>query len=63
MKNINNFPITIKEIESIIKILLKNKSPGPHRFTSKFYQTFKEITPTPHKVFWKIKEEGTLFKL
>ena len=41
-----NQPITSEQIESEIKYLPKNNSPGPDGFPGEFYYTFKEeLTP------------------
>ena len=60
IENINR-PITNTEIETVIKNLPTNKSPGPDGFTGKFYQTFREeLTPIFLKLFQNIAEGGTL---
>ena len=40
--NEEEIKITSTEIESVIKNLPKNKSPGPGGLTGEFYQTFRE---------------------
>ena len=60
IENINR-PITSTEIETVVKNLPTNKSPGPDGFTGKFYQTLrKELTLTFLKLFKTIAEGGTL---
>ena len=50
--------ITNLEIETIIKNLSINKSPGPDGFTGEFYKKVREdLTPIALKLFQKIAEE------
>ena len=60
IENINR-PITHTEIETVIKNLPTNKSPGPDGFTGEFYQTFREeLTPILLRLLQNIAQGKTL---
>ena len=60
IENLNR-PITSTDIETVIRNLLANKSPGPDGFTAEFYQKFREELPSILlKLFQKIAEESKL---
>ena len=55
-----NKPIRSHEIETVIKNLRENKSPGPNCVTDKFYEAFREeLTFTLLKLFQNTAERKT----
>ena len=59
IENINR-TVTSTEIETVIKNLPTNKSPGLDGFTGKFYHAFREELTPNTKVFQNIAEGGIL---
>ena len=60
IENLNR-PITSTEIETVIRNLPANKSPGPDGFTAEFCQKIREeLTPILLKLFQKIVDESKL---
>ena len=58
---IKNNPNTSTKIETVMKNLPKNKSPGPDGFTGEFYQMFREeLMPILLKFFQNVAEEGNI---
>ena len=52
IENVNR-PIRSMEIETVIKNIPINKSPGQDGFTGEFYQLFKKTTTYPFQLFKK----------
>jgi len=62
IENLNR-PITSTEIETVIRNLPANKSPGTDGFTAEFYRKFREeLTPILLKLFSKLQRRVN-FKL
>jgi hypothetical protein len=57
-----NRSVTSNEIETAIRCTSKEKSPGPDRFITEFYQSCKELIPAfiLLKLFHEIEKEGPL---
>ena len=62
IENINRL-ITSTEIETVIKNLPTNRSPGPDGFSGKFYQTFRRANTDPSQTLPKYSRERNTPKL
>lgn len=61
IENFSRLP-TSKEIQLVILKMLYKESPGPHGFTGKFCQMFKEeLSLIPQKLFLKHERKGNTF--
>ena len=57
IENLNRH-ITSTEIETVIRNLPANKSPGPDSFTAEFYKKYREeLTPILLKLFQKLQRK------
>ena len=57
IENLNRL-ITSMEIETVIRNIPANKSPGPDGFTAEFYKKFREeLTPILLKLFQKLQRK------
>lgn len=54
----NDLKINSRAVESVIKSLPTNKTPGPDSFTGVFYQTFEDLIPSLLKLSQEIEKEG-----
>ena len=52
IENLNR-PITNIEIETVVRHLPANKSPGPDSFTAEFYQKFREELTSHSQRLWQ----------
>ena len=59
IENLNR-PVTSMDIETVIRNLPANKSPGPDGFTAEFYQKFRRANTYPTHLFQKTAEEDKL---
>lgn len=52
LREVINYPIIVGEVKSVIKRLLRNKSPGPYGIVSEFYHAFEaRLSPILPTVF------------
>lgn len=52
-------PITQTELETVVKELLKGKSPGPDRYTNAYYSAYLPLLSNPMCVYFNALASGT----